>query len=78
MWITRSRFKSNAKWFIFSVLYIIFSLNFVKIFLAYGQMYSLEISGATGVIDHTESEYAIFIIREPTREPLHGDMYTHN
>ena len=50
----------------FSVLYMIFRLNFVKSFLAYGQKYPLEISAATGVIDHAESEYAIFIIREPT------------
>ena len=47
----------------FSVLYMVFPLNFVNIFLAYNQRYRLEISTATGVIDLVESEYAIFILQ---------------
>ena len=58
-------FESSAKRF-FSILYMIFRSNFVKMFLVYGQKYPLEISAPTGVIDHAGSEYAIFIIREPT------------
>ena len=57
---------------LFSVLYMIFQWNFVKIFLAYGQKYPVEISAETGVIDHAKSEYVIFIIREPT----HQNSYT--
>ena len=66
MWITRCWFESSAKRFIYFVLHIIFPLNFVKILLAYEQRYSLKISTATRVIDHAESENAIFILREST------------
>ena len=52
--------------YFFLFCYFVFPLNFVKIFLAYGRRYPLEILTATEVIDHAESEYAIFIFWEPT------------
>ena len=45
---------------------MIFRFNFVKMFLAYGQKYPREISVAMGINDHAESEYDIFIMRQPT------------
>jgi hypothetical protein len=39
-------------------------LNFGKFFFAYGQRYALEILTTKGVIDHADSEYAVFIDRE--------------
>ena len=48
----------------FSVLFRFFPLIFGKNFFAYCQRYPLEISTATGVIDHAESEYAIFFHRK--------------
>ena len=66
MWITQTWFESSTKWYILSVLYVIVPLNFVKLFLAYDQRYSLEISTGMRIIVHGESEYAIFIFRERT------------
>ena len=48
--------------FLFCTVFL--PLNFVKIFLPENQRYPLEIWTATGIIDHIESEYAIFIYRE--------------
>jgi hypothetical protein len=64
--ITRYWFESSAIYIFCSVLYVALPLNFVKIFLACGQRYPLEISTGTGVTDHAESEYAIFIHRQHT------------
>jgi hypothetical protein len=48
----------------FFVLIRLFPLNFGNFFFAYGQRYALEISTTKGVIDHADSEYAVFIDRE--------------
>ena len=60
----RTWLKFSAKWYILSVLYVIIPLNAVKMFLAYDQRYSLEVSMETWINDHAKSEYAIFTFRE--------------
>ena len=44
-------------------------------FFAYDLKYPVEISTATGVIDHADSEYAsLFFPETYISKPLHGDM----
>ena len=58
--------------YFFLLCYVVFPLNFVKIFFAYGWRYPLEIWTGTGVTDHAESEYVIFIHRTPTLQNSSG------
>jgi hypothetical protein len=48
----------------FFVLLRLFTLTFVKKIFAWSRRYPLGISTAKGVIDHADSEYAVFIDRE--------------
>ena len=48
----------------FSFSYVQNALNFAKFFFAYDRRYPDEISTATEVFDHADSEYAICFFRE--------------
>jgi hypothetical protein len=58
---TLVRIQCEADFFLFCRVHN--PLNFEKIFFACVQKYPLEISTATGVIDHAESESAIIFAR---------------
>jgi len=61
---TRHWFESSAKRLFFFRSVALITIDFWKFFFAYDQRYPLEISTATGVIDHADSEYVICFSRE--------------
>ena len=70
--ITRDRFESCAKRFIFSVLLRCFSIEFCQNFFCLrSEVPSRDLNG-DGATDHAESECVIFIHRTPTLQNSSG------